>query len=322
LLGQIGTLAKQRREYAIAVAPFDEAVALFRSVGDEWNAAAILSMLGMTLGYLGDLTGARDRLDECVVVYRQLSDPWGVGFGLLNSAKVTRAGGNLERTQALLEEALPLLRQSGDVFQVLEVLIDLGSIALDFDEPGSAASYLRDGLNVLRESGIRWYLPEALELGAGLAVVVGRFADSARLFGAAETARELTGAARQAADEQSHVRNLQRCHAALADAEFNKAWSTGRRLSVADAIEEATALAESPAAPAAPTSTADPLTPREWEVVALLARGLSNPQIADELVISRRTADRHVSNILDKLGFSSRGQIAAWAFDQRASARQ
>jgi RNA polymerase sigma factor (sigma-70 family) len=56
-----------------------------------------------------------------------------------------------------------------------------------------------------------------------------------------------------------------------------------------------------------------PLTPREHEIVQLIARGLSNREIADELVISPATAARHVANILAKLGFSSRTQVASWA---------
>jgi DNA-binding NarL/FixJ family response regulator len=55
-----------------------------------------------------------------------------------------------------------------------------------------------------------------------------------------------------------------------------------------------------------------PLTPRELEVASLVARGLTNRQIADELVIAARTADNHVGHILDKLGLTSRAQIAAW----------
>jgi DNA-binding NarL/FixJ family response regulator len=55
------------------------------------------------------------------------------------------------------------------------------------------------------------------------------------------------------------------------------------------------------------------LTPREREIAALIARGLSNKGIADELVISPATVARHVTNILTKLGFGSRAQIAAWA---------
>jgi DNA-binding CsgD family transcriptional regulator len=55
-----------------------------------------------------------------------------------------------------------------------------------------------------------------------------------------------------------------------------------------------------------------PLTKRELEVAELIERGLSNREIAERLVISKRTADGHVERILAKLGFSSRAQVAAW----------
>jgi DNA-binding NarL/FixJ family response regulator len=56
----------------------------------------------------------------------------------------------------------------------------------------------------------------------------------------------------------------------------------------------------------------DGLTSREREVAALIAQGKSNRAIAEVLVVSERTAETHVGNILYKLGFSSRAQIAAW----------
>jgi DNA-binding NarL/FixJ family response regulator len=55
------------------------------------------------------------------------------------------------------------------------------------------------------------------------------------------------------------------------------------------------------------------LTPRERQIVALIAKGRSNKAIASELFISPATAARHVANILAKLGFSSRAEVAAWA---------
>ncbi|WP_309239363.1 helix-turn-helix transcriptional regulator [Actinomadura sp. J1-007] len=67
-----------------------------------------------------------------------------------------------------------------------------------------------------------------------------------------------------------------------------------------------------PVVPVTPPST---LTPREREVARLIARGLSNRGIAEELFISPATAARHVTNILTKLGFTSRAQVAAWAVD-------
>ena len=58
------------------------------------------------------------------------------------------------------------------------------------------------------------------------------------------------------------------------------------------------------------------LTPREREVAALVARGLTNRQIAAELVIGERTAEMHVGNLLGKLGLTSRAQLAVWAVER------
>ena len=58
------------------------------------------------------------------------------------------------------------------------------------------------------------------------------------------------------------------------------------------------------------------LTRREQEVAALVARGMSNGQIAAVLIISARTVETHVQHIMDKLGVSARAQIAAWAATQ------
>jgi DNA-binding NarL/FixJ family response regulator len=55
------------------------------------------------------------------------------------------------------------------------------------------------------------------------------------------------------------------------------------------------------------------LSPREQEVATLLARGLSNRQIAEQLVVTERTVAAHVEHILDKLALASRHQVAAWA---------
>jgi non-specific serine/threonine protein kinase len=99
-------------------------------------------------------------------------------------------------------------------------------------------------------------------------------------------------------------------------ASFSAAWERGRRLP----LHEATAYAMSDEEPevsgteaAGGSIGAGPLSPREREVVALVARGLSNREIAAQLVITERTAGAHVEHILDKLGFASRTQIGVWA---------
>ena len=69
--------------------------------------------------------------------------------------------------------------------------------------------------------------------------------------------------------------------------------------------------------PPADGRTSDPLTRREREVAALVARGLTNRQIASELHLSERTVENHVSKILRKLGLASRARVATWATEQR-----
>lgn len=69
-------------------------------------------------------------------------------------------------------------------------------------------------------------------------------------------------------------------------------------------------------APTKPQPSLGGLTPREREVAQLVAQGKSNREIAAILILSERTAERHVANIMNKLGFNSRAQIAAWVVEQ------
>jgi DNA-binding NarL/FixJ family response regulator len=101
-------------------------------------------------------------------------------------------------------------------------------------------------------------------------------------------------------------------------------WANGQAMPSEDAIAFALAPddAEQPAVdPRRPRGTAPaaPLTTREREVAALLARGLSNRAIAAALVISERTAEKHVANVMAKLGLRSRAQVAARSAAQEPS---
>jgi DNA-binding NarL/FixJ family response regulator len=94
-------------------------------------------------------------------------------------------------------------------------------------------------------------------------------------------------------------------------------WAEGSGLEASSAVDLAL-IAETPAAAghsdaAAGVTSPGGLTPRERQIVALIVQGHSNRTIAEELVISPATAARHVANILLKLGFKSRAQVAAWA---------
>ncbi|RJL30766.1 ATP-binding protein [Bailinhaonella thermotolerans] len=105
----------------------------------------------------------------------------------------------------------------------------------------------------------------------------------------------------------------QRARAALGDAAFDAAYQRGARAERSEAAEYA--LGRPRPSPAG--NPLAPLTPREQEIALLVAEGLSNREIAERLVIAKRTADSHVEHILAKLGFSTRAQIAAWVAARR-----
>ncbi|MCW2931015.1 MAG: protein kinase/transcriptional regulator, LuxR family, partial [Actinomycetia bacterium] len=97
-----------------------------------------------------------------------------------------------------------------------------------------------------------------------------------------------------------------RCRNALGDERFAAAYRHGMAMSVAEAI--ALARDETPAAAPGPR----PLTRREREIAALVARGMGNREIAEQLFLSKRTVDSHIEHIFAKLGFTSRTQLAGW----------
>jgi non-specific serine/threonine protein kinase len=95
----------------------------------------------------------------------------------------------------------------------------------------------------------------------------------------------------------------------LGDGAYNAAWAAGGALSLDEAVGEALTQEGDRASHALQRG---PLTAREWEVALLVAKGLTNRRIGEKLVITEGTAALHVRHILNKLGFHSRAQIAAW----------
>jgi DNA-binding NarL/FixJ family response regulator len=103
----------------------------------------------------------------------------------------------------------------------------------------------------------------------------------------------------------------------LGDTAFADAVHDGQALTYQDAIAYALDEPSQPT-PAPHQDAASPLTRREQQVADLVARGLSNKDIATALVISQRTAESHVEHILTKLGLTSRAQVAAWKAAQQS----
>jgi non-specific serine/threonine protein kinase len=199
----------------------------------------------------------------------------------------------------------------GDKHQTAWVLRNLGLVALRRDDHKQTAAFCRESLALSREIGNIWLVEQNLAGLAGAAALKEQCEHAARLFAAAEALRTSLGRHRSIVDQSDFDKRVASTRAGLGEAAFTAAWTQGSQMPLEEAIEAALAPTKS-----LPVGTAkSPFTLREREVVALVAQGLTNREIASRLVISERTADTHVQNILNKLGVSSRVQVAAWAVE-------
>ncbi len=176
-------------------------------------------------------------------------------------------------------------------------------------------------LRVLALAQLGW---AALFLGdeAAVAVTVGHSEWAARLLSAAARLLDRMGTPLMTMHQAAYAHNLAAIRAVLGETAFQAAWAEGEVLPLAEAVAEAEAIfaEEEAQAPGGvvPPPASDPvalsgLSPRELEVVRLIATGCSNQDIADALSISHRTASTHVRNILTKLGLDNRAAVASWA---------
>ena len=159
-------------------------------------------------------------------------------------------------------------------------------------------------------------MAESLERLAQIAVADALPEYALYLYGFASLVREEVGTPLSPDDRAEHDRVLGAARAQLPRARADSAWNAGRALSLEDAIDLALNPPEPPDLTPPPASPVAVLSPRETEVLRLVAEGQTNQEIAATLFISPNTVTNHVTNILNKLGLDSRTAAAAWAIRQ------
>ena len=313
---EAGTFAWCQANYDRAIAFHREALALYRDLGDERGVAFALVCLGCQELEKGNYKRAAPPLEAALALGRKLGDELISAYALNNLGEVARVCGEYERALACGEEALSTYREMGDGFQTAQTLSWLGGAAAINGDHEAATRFIGEALPLAQQLGSGEVSAMCLE---ALAVVYGAKAEgtrAARLYGAAEVLRLAIGAPLPPADLPERERHLATARATLDAASWEAAWADGRAMTPEQAAEYA--LSEEKAAPpAAPSperpTTGEPtakLSRREKGVAELLARGLTNRQIAEELFLSERTVENHVRNILKKLNLSSRSEVA------------
>jgi predicted ATPase/DNA-binding CsgD family transcriptional regulator len=331
LLDSLGMMARDAGDFAEAERLLGEGLALRRALGNAQGLAFSLTNLGDLARRRGDTAAARALLEEGLALRRELGDRPGLASSLNLLGAVARDTGD-PTARPLLEEGLALRREVGDQQGVARSLTQLAWLALDEGDAGGARDHALEALALRLALGDGGGFPESLEAAAAAATALGAREAGGHLWGAAAAQRRDRGLPAPPGDRARHERWRARSRQALGERGYERALATGRALTPEDAVALARGLPDAPARPApapAPRSAElaasgpapEALSPREREVAALIARGLTNRQIAGALFISVRTVDTHTAGIMRKLDAASRSQIAAWA-GERGLARR
>jgi DNA-binding CsgD family transcriptional regulator len=324
LLAGTAQFALWRGDVERTTALIDECLVLAREAADEPTVALAMLCLGWSAVGLGDLDRAGAIAADGLARWRRLGESGWVGEALMLLGSIVRRRGDLAAAEALYTEALNLARTAGPEVAVAAALGGLADCAHGRGDHRRSAALLAESLALLRDHTEKDPpIVEGAFTGlAAVAVEMGKDEHAARLFGAGEAVRESYGF-----DPFPTERAwLERIHAVvrarLTDDVFAASRAAGRAMPLEQTITEAIAIAESILVEPTPAGRAETLTataatyglsPRETDVLDLLAEGRADREIAKVLFISPKTVGVHVGNILAKLGVQNRGEAIALA---------
>jgi predicted ATPase/DNA-binding CsgD family transcriptional regulator len=311
--------------YEEALASSETAVRVARADGDDWEEGLALAVRATVIARLGRLDEAQQAFEEALAVLQD-NNGWGVAQTLYGLGRLAAARGDHVAAVRHFRDALRIYREIDARPEIARCLAGIGGVALSRGDLALASSSLTESLQLSLATGQRLAIARGLEALAVLAGSRGDLAGATRLAGSALALRVAAGQEPSAAARSNLDDLLELARRQLGADAVGALLAQGKGMPPNDAVRLAASggVGEPPSPTAPDTGSAEPsaltrpgpLTARELEIAALIARGLSNRGIAGELVISPATAARHVANIFSKLGFTSRAQVAAWAAQQ------
>jgi predicted ATPase/DNA-binding CsgD family transcriptional regulator len=304
-----------------------ESLSIYKELDDKANMPTVLSSLATILTFQGKYAEARTVAEESIAISHELGDEHGFNYayGLSILGRVAFYDGDCAKAHTLLQESLKIFRELDIQRGIAHALGFLGHLTLHRGNPGTARTYLEEGLNRAMRLGDKWIVTLCLDGLGKVLVVQKQMVWAARLWGGSEALRETITAHGRPIERIDYEASLATVRAALGEKAFVRAWDEGRRMSL-DEIwtallscipsqipEEQGESVSRPTVRSCPDKQRssvlehiDELTAREREVMELVALGLTDAQVADKLFISTRTVNAHLRSIYNKLDVTSR----------------
>lgn len=308
-----GILAYRQGEYGKARTHLTDALSTWDKSSNPSGAALAMHFMGHLAHAQGNPEGAARLLSVSVDRFRGLGDRWGTAYSLSCLGDIARIRRDDTAADEFLRESLSLHRAIGDPWGTALAALSLGYLAKYQRRYDDALTQIFESMRgFLQVGGPRLHIIYCLAALAGVAAHRGELLRAATLLGAVAAHFPDPGSRLEPPYRGDYEETLGQIRHGLTAAALTQAQQAGAAMT----FEQVLGFAEAQSPPAR-VERGSRLTPRERQVAALVSRGLSNQEIAGQLQVSPRTAETHVQHILNKLGFDSRAQIAAWTVEQR-----
>jgi len=315
-----GHLASVQGDLDTAVRLLEQAQELARELRDPLTEARAAKRLGAVAMHSGDLTRAEALLDDALAQLEVLDETGASTAHAQVALALTRfLRGDLAGAVELGDRTVVSCQQRNDHYLLAYALNVLARAEFALGRLQSAAAHAKQAVWVRKTLPDSMTLMFSLDLLSWITAAAGDHERAATLAGAAGRIWQTfePSIRRWQFLAEHHDEWEARIRTALGESAYSTALRRGAQLTIEDTISYAAGkTTTSSDIPKAATGKPDTtLTRREREIADLVARCLSNQQIADELMISKRTAEGHVERILQKLGFRSRVQIVTWVHE-------
>jgi predicted ATPase/class 3 adenylate cyclase/DNA-binding CsgD family transcriptional regulator len=321
-LSNLAAIAIEQGDYAVGRSGAEEGLKLFREGGNN-GAYAYLRLVGAVFRQ-GDLARADMLAKECLASCQEEGDKDDIAQALDLLGQITLYQGDGITARSLFEESLAIRQELESPWLIATSLCRLASVSAIQGEQTAARTLYEQSLAIVTEEN-KLLLANSLEGLAGV-LVEPELTWAARLWGAAEALRESIGAPLPPVERANYERSVAAARAKLGEQYFAVAWAEGRSMTPEQVLDargvptlftpNSGELSLPPAQKSSPIYP-DGLTAREVEVLRLVAQGLSNAEIAEQLIISLLTVKTHMRSLYNKLGISSRSAATRYAIEHQ-----